>query len=316
MNRVRHEYEEVLSVGIVQTTLDSKLAWPCNGQRPRISAIQDEHVWMEICKAMRSFQDCEKRPRMLLLPELSLPRTRLTDFEHLVGALKVIAFVGVDYWLDNTTRIAKNQGIVFVPKGFFRDRPSKHCTQIVFGKTFAPPMEVRHLQELASSWSFVGDQNVYLFDCEKLGKVGVSICYDFMDIERALMYRGRIHHLFVLAYNQDLGMFHSLADSLSRTVYCNVVVCNTGRFGGSLAVSPYYEAFRRTLYAHEGARLFSTQVVELPVRDLIRASQGKMSNIQVNQKLQEFKDPPPGVQSAITSRDLIVHQLINDVNPT
>ena len=126
---------------------------------------------------------------------------------------------------------------------------------------------------------------------EEYGRIGVSICYDFMDLERALMYRGKVHHLFVLAYNRDLGMFRSLADSLSRTVYCNVVVCNTGIYGGSVAVAPYYKSFKRTLYSHDGKGLFTTQVVNLPVRDL---EQARCRQSQVREK-KIFKDPPPGV---------------------
>jgi predicted amidohydrolase len=289
-------YSETLAVGIVQTTIDAPRAWNAQTSSPAMSVAEDEHVWQEISKAMRAFQDGGMRPQLVILPELSLPRTRLADFEHLVAALNVIAVVGVDYRLNRKAFRARNEGVVFIPRAFFRNRPSRYCTRLLFGKSYPARKEAQKLHDLTPSWSFEGDNKVYLFDCQQFGSFGVSICYDFMDVERALMYRGRIHHLFVLAYIRDLGMFRSLADSLSRTVFCNVVVCNTGYYGGSLAVSPYYQAFRRTLYLHEGNRLFTTQVVQLPVFGLHQAlnGNGAMEKPTQDKPSQLFKDPPPG----------------------
>lgn len=202
----------------------------------------------------------------------------------------------MDYRLNLTKKQARNEGMVFIPAGFWKGRPSRNCTRIIFGKSHAAPGEKSALKKLSPSWSYVGDDRVYVFDAEKYGRIGVSICYDFMDLERAVMYRGRVHHLFVLAYNRDLGMFRALADSLSRTVFCNVIVCNTGLYGGSIAVAPYHAAYRRTLYSHDGNGLFTTQVVKLPVRgiELARCGMGEIITIKKRDE-KVFKDPPPGV---------------------
>lgn len=306
------EFDDELAVGIIQTTVNAELAWPKSASEPRMSSAQDAHAWQEVCKAMRALKDGDVPPKIVIFPELSLPRTRLADFEKLVCALNVIAFVGVDYHLKRITNQARNEGFAFIPSGFWKGRPSRTCTRIIFGKSHAAPGEMSALKKLRPSWSHVGDDKVYVFDAEKYGRIGVSICYDFMDLERAVMYRGRVHHLFVLAYNKDLGMFRSLADSLSRTVFCNVIVCNTGFFGGSIAVSPYHAAYKRTLYAHDGNGLFTTQVVKLPVRGVEQALRGMGEMITIKKRLEKvFKDPPPGV---IESPDLtlVVEPLNSD----
>jgi hypothetical protein len=284
---------EQLSVGIVQTTLDHRHAWnPMTSSSPRIEISEDNRSWHEIRRAMRSFADHDEKPRVVLLPELSLPRTRLLDFERMVCAMNVIAIVGVDYKLNQTSKVARNEGLVIVPRNFWKRRPSLFGTQIWFGKTTPAPAEASGLKKYTPPWGFEGDDNVYVFDAGPLGKFGVSICYDFMDIERALLYRGRIHHLIVLAYNQDLKMFESLAVSLSRTVFCNVIICNTGHYGGSLVVTPFYEAHKRVGYSIGGGELYSQQCVQLPVRGLDAAMHGA----DLKNPDPTYKNPPPGFQ--------------------
>jgi len=291
------DFEEFLAIGIVQTTTDAQQAWPNDNGEPKMSAAQDDYAWQEICKAMRSFKDGEVAPKFVVFPELALPRTRLEDFSKIVCSLNVIAFVGVDYLLDRDSRQARNQGMVFIPNGFWKGLRSRNCTQVIFGKSHPAPGERKALEGLDPPWSCAGDDKVYVFDADKFGRIGVSICYDFMDLERAVMYRGKIHHLLVIAYNKDLGMFKSLADSLSRTVYCNVVVCNTGAYGGSVAVSPFHLAHRRTIYAHTGNQLFTTQVVKLPIRGVEQAVQGDCGAISYGARQEKiFKDPPPGME--------------------
>jgi predicted amidohydrolase len=296
------KYDEELAVGIIQTTVNAELAWPRGSAAPRMSSAQDAHAWQEIRRAMRALKDGDMAPKIIALPELSLPRTRLADFERLVCDLNVIAFAGADYRLDRSTKQARNEGVVFIPAGFWKGRPSRSCVRIVFGKSQAAPGEESALKKLNPSWSHVGDNKVYVFDAERYGRIGVSICYDFMDLERAVMYRGRVHHLLVLAYNRDLGMFRSLADSLSRTVFCNVVVCNTGFYGGSIAVSPYHAAYKRTVYSHDGNGLFTTQVVRLPVRGVDQALRGKGGEVFIKSRDEKiFKDPPPGMDKPESS---------------
>lgn len=147
-----------------------------------------------------------------------------------------------------------------------------------------------------SGLEFDSEQTVWIFDTGEFGKIGVCICYDFMDVERYLVYKGKIHHLIVLAYNRDIDSFYHLADSLSKTLFCNVIICNTGYYGGSVAVSPYYEPYNRTLYRQEGKNLFSVQVVKLPVSSIDRARKGEnVTYSDENGNLKRlFKSLPPG----------------------
>jgi predicted amidohydrolase len=276
---------EHLSVGVIQTTMKPE-AWK-GGNLPRISVAEDNRAWHEIRRAMKSFADHDEQPKVVLLPELALPRTRIDDFERILCSMNVLGIVGVDYRLNHQTNVARNEGVVLVPRNLWDRHRSKYAARVWFGKQVPAPAEAVSLASCVPPWSFTGDSNVYIFDAGPFGRFGVSICYDFMDIERALLYRGRVHHLIVLAYNQDLKMFESLAVSLSRTVYCNVIVSNTGHYGGSIVVSPHWDAHKRVGYSIGGGELFSSQCIQLPVRALDDA-------MRSNAPEKTYKHLPPG----------------------
>jgi predicted amidohydrolase len=284
-------YDAILKTGIVQTIIDPNLAWN-NVDIPRMTDLYEEFLWVQIEDSMRSFHAANEKPHIIVFPELTLPRTRISDFSTLAASINAISIIGVDYELSIKSKTAFNRGMIFIPRNIFENRPSRSCASLVLGKTFPAQRELEKIRN-CDGWDYHGDENIYIIDCEQWGRIGVSICYDFMDLERLLLYKGRIQHLFVIALNRDTKMFRSIAETISRMTYCNVVVCNSGFYGGSVAISPYYDVYRRTIFASEGNNVFLSQVIDLPVSSLYEA-QVKEQYASSDQKL--FKDPPPGYQ--------------------
>jgi hypothetical protein len=86
-------------------------------------------------------------------------------------------------------------------------------------------------------------------------------------------------------------------------VYCNVVVCNTGHFGGSAVLSPFYDPNKRLIYRHCGNGLSTSQIVKLPVRELVLAQTGDGTP-----KL--FKSLPPGsvpLKISLSEKEEAIH---------
>lgn len=179
----------------------------------------------------------------------------------------------------------------------------------MLSKTFPAAEERRKLQSLG--WTFCGDPKLWLFRSDNLGNFGVSICYDLMDLERALLYLGSVHHMFVLAYNKDTESFRHHAESLARTMYCNLIICNTGFYGGSIAVAPYHDPWRRTIYRHEGNNMLATQVIRVPVRKLDEAQLGKNTAESAGAK-SPFKSLPPGWKRIGSRPKLVVKEIAVD----
>ena len=277
---------DFLNVGLIQTNLKASAAWR-QGVGPPMHALAQAKAWDEVQRSFSYFRAAEPKPHIILIPELSVPRDRIRDLENAAKALGAVVIAGVDYRLDRTTRRVWNEAVLLIPQKWKNGERSRRLTSIVIGKTYPAKKEAADLANPKNGgWTFVRQPHCWLFDAAEAGRFGVSICYDFLDLQRALLYKELVQHLFVISYNRDTDSFLHTAESLARTMYCNVVICNTGFHGGSLAITPYFDPWRRTVYRHNGNAMLSSQVIQLPVRRLIEAQAGQDPS-------GEFKSQPP-----------------------
>jgi hypothetical protein len=284
--------KEYLEIGFVQTVIDGRMAWRKPQPRLHMSRITERKVWQEIKKGFVNLKDHSIQPNIVILPELTLPTGRLNDLKGLCMAIRSVVIAGLDFEVIGAEKV-RNRAVILVPQRWpDKSLKVKRASRTYFGKAFPSDYEKSLIADVngqghPSQINFMADLTMYILDAGRYGTIGVAICSDFYDIERFLIYKGRIHHMIVIAHNKDTNSFYFLAEAISRLVYCNVVICNTGFYGDSLAFCPYYKAYERIIYRHEGQGLFSTQVIKLPVFELDQAQRG-------NDPEGKFKSRPPG----------------------
>lgn len=276
--------EEILKVAILQTSLDNKAAWSIYSvNRPKMDAMEGVRVWNEILHTMNNYVNLEdtRKPDVILIPEFSVAEQFEREIKKLADQIGSIIITGLDFKV--TGNKVRNQALVAIPYRWPHGFRKSRAKTFYFGKHFPAGEEKKYLEDCGKD--FEPCNEIYVLDAGDYGRIGLAICADFYDIERYALYKGRIQHLFILAYNKDVKSFLFLAESISRLVYCNVVICNTGHYGGSICFSLKEKEYQRYIYRHEGANLFTSQIVELPVKSFKESQKAKGSN--------GYKNAPP-----------------------
>lgn len=278
--RQRYELREHVRIALIQTALNPDYAWK---SAINMNPTTERKLYQEIKKGFSILNDHMMQPNLILMPELSVPHGYLNDLTILCRSIGAVIVAGLDFEVEKGR--VSNRAVVLIPNSWpDKTRRATSVRKAYFGKTFFSQGE----RKLFGSFGYTGkpDPTTYILDAGPFGNIGVAICSDFFDIERFIIYRGRIHHLIVISLNRDTNSYYFLAEAISRLVYCNVIICNGGFYGDSLAFSPYKKDHMRTVYRHGGQKLFTTQVISLPVFDLDQAQR----KIETREK---FKSPPP-----------------------
>jgi len=290
------KYDESLPLGIIQTTVDESTAWNLRGiEQDNMNPYAGKSVMEEIRHGFKGFYEKqESAPRIVVLPELSIPHSGIKTIEKYAKVIDAVVIGGCDFFTDRDKKTARNKGVLVIPNKWPKIEPAYACTKVFYGKTHFSEEELNFFRRRGLNG--VSEMPVYMIDADKYGRIGVAICSDFYDLDRFVIYKGKIHHLIIIAYNQDYKSFEFIAEAISRLLLCNVVICNTGHYGNSLAYSPYSKEYKRTIYKASGAGLFTSQVIELPVFELNenqkKAHEKYQKNADISSKSEEFKWPP------------------------
>jgi len=278
------KYTDSLKIGFIQTIVEGAVAWgSVRPYRQQMSVASEEKAWYEIKKGFTDLMGGYGKPNIIIIPELSVPLGYEYQLRRLAASSGAVVIAGLDFvWNGNSV---SNKAAVIVPKNWPEDKKSFSTSFFYFGKTFYSRYEV----DMYSSSTLISQPEIFILDAAEYGKIGLAICSDFFDIERFVVYKGRIHHLIIISHNPDTDSYYFLAEAISRLVYCNVAICNTGEFGDSIGFCPYKESYQRIVYRHKGSGLFSTQVITLPVKDLDLEQKDKNKN-------KIFKSRPPGYE--------------------
>ena len=279
-------FEKYMKVDIIQTNLDHRQAW--NDQSPDgylITKSEMKKCWSEIVIFFKQIMEMgqTERPQLVVLPEFSFDKDYYGQLKKMSDKSGCVVIAGRNFMKINDREIM-NKAVVFVPYKWPNGQGNTAVSAFEFGKYFFAKIEKDFIQKLG--YALLPYDKIYLVNTGRYGKIGLAICADFYDIERFAVYRGRIQHLFIIAYNKDVKSFYYLAEAISRIVFCNVVICNTGFYGGSIAFAPYKEEYKRYIYRHEGGNLYTNQIVLLPVADLHYA--------QRHDDATWFRPQPPG----------------------
>lgn len=279
---------DFLKVDIIQTNLDHRQAWS-GLARDGYNIMQSEmhKCWSEIVMYFKQIMnmDVEVRPQLVVLPEFSFDKEYYGQLKKLSDKTGCLVIAGRNF-VEIPGQKIMNKAAVLVPYKWPNGCGNTSTPDFEFGKYFFAEVEREFIEKIG--YEPKSYDKMYLIDAGKYGKMGMAICADFYDIERFTIYRGRVQHLFIIAYNKDVKSFYYLAEAISRIVFCNVVICNTGFYGGSIAFAPYHEDYKRYVYKHEGGNLYTNQIILLPVAGLFGA-QNKNGN-------PKFKGCPPGYE--------------------
>ncbi len=276
-----------------------------------------------------------RTPDLVVFPELAVPEPEARTVRDLVAKTGIASLSGL-YW--------RQLKPVYAPRGSACPSRSWFVNEAEFavpvGQEDPGPTSVRwyrvrkplpaHVEAgLASAlscrkpgrkgvgtgartqWAMLKGQRWYRFLHPDWGDFTVAICADLLDAAPWHSLRGEIMHLFMVACNQDVGLFDALTWVRSYENFANVVTVNDGRYGGTVLWTPKRGSHRRELGHVRGSGLSVIADVRVPVKSLFRQQKcgideavqlSKAEWLPKSPEQGKFKAPPPGFERRALSR--------------
>ena len=285
---------------------------------PQVDTASSERIMEQVAASFQSpgYGHGGSDPELVVLPEVAVPNPEVTTVRDLVRKTGRASLAGL-YWhvlspvypgrCNPTRRWFVNEAELVLPVGY-SDRGPTGVRWYRVRKPVPAHMEVglaRALEQQSGTvWRVLAGQRWYRFVHPRWGDFSIAICSDLLDAAPWRSFRGELLHLFMVAFNSDVGLFESLTWVRAYENYVNLVSVNHGVKGGSFVWTPR-RSHQREVAQLRGRELFLLADVNIPVKTMIGAQREgvKSATNRSIEKSQEktrpredFKAPPPGYQ--------------------
>ena len=310
------------------TGLDDKLRvrigqierWVCRSHVlkdfPHVDRNSTEQIMEQVAAAFQSPGHGQggNDPELVLLPEVSIPKPEVPTVRDLVKKTGRASLAGL-YWrvlppvyrgsAAPTRKWFVNEAELVLPIGY-HDRGPTGVRWYRVRKPMPAHMEIGLARALGEkhgmSWDILPGQRWYRFVHPRWGDFTIAICSDLLDAAPWRSLRGELLHLFMVAFNSDVGLFESLTWVRAYEDYVNLVSVNHGEKGGSFVWTPR-RSHERELAQLRGRPLFLLADVDIPVKGMIEAQREGVEKaakramgrwLKSESPPPDFKAPPPG----------------------
>ncbi len=199
---------------------------------------------------LNSILRCKPRPEIIVLPELSLPRSMANEIGYWLNRNGVSLIAGLEYGTplaDRSLRLNEVLVSMSLTKGY----GPLSFVQRKKAPAWEEASELKRLADvqLAPPDDKGGELPIYSLN----GFVfGILICSDLTNVRNRARFQGRVDALFVPEWNKDINSFSSLVESSALDIHAFVVQSNNRRYGDSRVRAPYKKDFMRDVVRLKG----------------------------------------------------------------
>lgn len=226
----------------------------------------------------------EDKADFLILPEIMVPREYVrSHIPTLCNENNLIIIGGIEFYhksTHNNSKYIQNEAFIAVPGAVNNKNIRERAMIWRIPKIYPAFSEEKTIKD--TGYHFSPGNKLYIFKSKEYGNWAVLICVDYLNLPIQQMLQKKIQTLFIVAFNKDLNYYYAMSESVHRTLFCNVVVCNAANYGGSHAFTPYRDRFKREVLKLHGNKIEAAVTVTLPLR--------KIKEIQVASRTVEFND--------------------------
>ncbi len=237
----------------------------------------------------------KKKPTMLVLPELSLPKRLLRPLARRLVQEGINLVAGIEYSQSASGVVNETVG-VFAP-GF---SVSAVCW---WPKTLPARGEERELLKLVPPVKFARHNNQPACINTDWGAFSILICSELLDVKLRASLLGQIDVLIVPAWNPDTTTFDHTVQTTANDLHCFVAVANNAKYSDSRLHLPADKRHER-----DGCRLISRSddsviAVEVSAESLRAFQRRSLATPQA--KHDGFKPLPPGYSFRRLPREVV-----------